>query len=233
MAKAYAGPVLSHWSTLIEEFHTSALDFYTSVSAALARREAPKVKTSRTTWSEGGIGSARREYLRIESGKFRYDICAAPFGTGYFFSSWLVEKRPSIFSLLGFLITYFTALAFAWAGLVVLLQIVSYSGFEAGGWIPLFIGLALFFPGAFILFWILAQIWGERNVVLLPVIGPIYGWLFNPETFYRYDTALMFQKCVHNAVLEAIDELTTAKGMRMLAPDDRKPRLSGFFDSAA
>lgn len=232
MAKAYAGPVLSHWSTLIEDFHTSALDFYTSVTAALARREAPKVRTSRVAWSEGGLGSAQREYLRIESGKFRYDICAAPFGTGYFFSSWLVEKRPSLAAAIGFVVTYFVLLAIAWTGIVFLLQ-DAYRGLAIGGWLPLLVTLALFFPGALILFWILAQVWGERNVVLLPVIGPFYAWLFNPQTFYRYDTALMFQKCVHNAVMEAIDALTTEKGMRALAPDDRKPTLSGFFDRAA
>jgi len=37
-------------------------------------------------WPEGGLVSPNREYLRIEVRGFRFDICAAPFGTGYSFS---------------------------------------------------------------------------------------------------------------------------------------------------
>ena len=63
------------------------------------------------------------------------------------------------------------------------------------------------------------------------MIGPVYGLLFRPQTYYRYDTAQMFQKTVHNAVLEAIDQLTTEKGLRALSQEDRKPVMQEMLKS--
>jgi hypothetical protein len=63
----------------------------------------------------------------------------------------------------------------------------------------------------------------------LPIIGWLYEWLFKPATYYRIDTMLMFQKAVHNAVLEVIDEATTAKGLRALGESDRKPIMREFY----
>src|SRR5688572_22020969 len=87
--------VVSHWHRLIENFETSASDFYEAVEAAVARREVPDYRTERVVYSEAGFMSARREYLRVRRGLLHVDICAAPFGTGYFFSSWLVRKPPT------------------------------------------------------------------------------------------------------------------------------------------
>jgi len=99
MFQPSVGPVLSHWSTLIEEFHTSSLDFYSLVESAIARRDIPNALVTRIDYQESGVLSARREYLRVERGEDALDICAAPFRRGYFFSSWLAQKRPSLLSL--------------------------------------------------------------------------------------------------------------------------------------
>ena len=37
------------------------------------------------------------------------------------------------------------------------------------------------------------------------MIGWVYERLFNPQTYYRYDTAMMFQESVRRAVNEVID----------------------------
>lgn len=58
--------VVTHWHKLIEDFHTSSKDFYTSVELALDRRHIPSRKISRVKWSEGGLLSPDREYLRVE-----------------------------------------------------------------------------------------------------------------------------------------------------------------------
>lgn len=227
MAKAYAGPVLSHWSTLIEEFNTSALDFYAAVEAAIARREIPDVKTSRVEHHESGLLSARREYLRVERGKDVYDLCAAPFGRGYFFSSWLTQKQPGLMTALAFMGTFLFVFFLAWA----------IAGVVVVGIFGQFLGTAMtFFVMIFaspFLFGFLAEQWGPETVAAMPVVGPVYAWIFSPATYYRTDTALMFQKSVHNAVMEVIDELTTSKGMRALAPEDRKPILAGLTHRAA
>jgi hypothetical protein len=52
-------------------------------------------------------------------------------------------------------------------------------------------------------------------------------------TYYRIDTTLMFQKAIHNAVLEVIDEMTTAKGLRALGEHDRKPVMREFYQRKA
>src|SRR5213593_4636311 len=90
---ARAGLVVSHWHKPFEDFGTSSLEFYTAVEAAIRRREIPDTSTSRVDWREGGLASARREYLRVSRGRLSFDICAAPFGTGFFFSWWLAEAQ--------------------------------------------------------------------------------------------------------------------------------------------
>ena len=42
---------------------------------------------------EGNIFSSRRWYLRVTWKEYQYDICAAPFGKGFFLSWWLLYKN--------------------------------------------------------------------------------------------------------------------------------------------
>src|ERR1700676_1668939 len=83
--------VEGHWHSLIEGFATSSLDFYELVKAGIARREIPDLKISSVEWKESGLGSGKRTYLRVSREGVNFDICAAPFGTGYFFSWWLAR----------------------------------------------------------------------------------------------------------------------------------------------
>jgi hypothetical protein len=85
--------VLAHWHLLLDDFATSSKDFYSSVGQSLASRQLPAAKTKRVDWSEGGLFSAKREYLRVTRDDLTFDICAAPYGNGFFFSSWLVTKQ--------------------------------------------------------------------------------------------------------------------------------------------
>jgi len=48
-------------------------------------------------------------------------------------------------------------------------------------------------------------------------------------TYYRLDTALMFQDSVHSAVLEVIDQVTEGKGLKALSELEKKPILSDLF----
>src|SRR5882672_3704979 len=75
--------VISHWHHPIESFQTSTLEFFAAVEVALHPRQIPDYTVSRIDWREGGMLTARREYLRIKRGKLAFDICAAPFGTGF------------------------------------------------------------------------------------------------------------------------------------------------------
>jgi len=157
--------IISHWSTMIEGLAASPQEFFQAVEEAINRKEMEKVKFSRYTWSESGVLSAKREYLRVKRKDHAYDICGAPFGNGFFVSTWL-------------------------------------GNFESGIWALLF---------------------------SIPVIGIIVEKMFKPLTYYQIDTALMYQALVHSAVLEVIDDMTKAKGLRTLSESERKPEMRDFF----
>ena len=78
---------------------------------------------------------------------------------------------------------------------------------------------------------ILYLAWDEVDLFLIrvPVIGPFYEEYLRPVTYYRIDTGLMFQSAVHGAVLEVIDGLTEAKGLRALSETERKPIMREVF----
>jgi hypothetical protein len=166
MPKAPATMVISHWNTLIEGLAVSPKDFFASVERAIETKLVPDTRRSRVDWKEGGILSAKREYLRVLRKKHAFDICGAPFGNGFFISWWLGEL-PSVF-------------------------------------------------------------W--QFMMMIPVVGPIMEKWFRPTTYYNVDTAIMFQSLVHSAVLEVVDSLTHANGLKALSEPDRKPKMRDFFN---
>lgn len=157
--------VISHWYHLIEGLEDSSQRFYSSLERAIESRQLEKLDLSRIDYKEGSIFSDSREYFRVRRRDHIFDICAAPFGNGFFISWWLGESVGP--------------------------------------------------------FWTL--------ILKIPLLGVMLLKMFRPETYYRFDTALMFQSSVHSAVLEVIDQMTTAKGIRSLTESERKPILSSLF----
>jgi hypothetical protein len=219
MAEAAVGTVLSHWNHLIENLQASPLDFYTSVHGLVDKRQIPQVQISRVEYHEGGVLSARREYLRVKRGRHIFDICGAPFGNGFFVSWWLGEPQSSLGGLALVLVLIGT--------MIVLLFSTAHFGF--------FMGLFIAIVAVPLLFLALVAALKEMPegsddaLVAMPWLGPIYERLFRPKTYYKIDTALMFQQSVHAAVMEAVDGLTSAKGLRALSELERKPILKEFF----
>lgn len=158
--------ILSHWYHLFEGLEDSSQRFYSSLERAIESKRMEKLALSRIDYKEGSIFSDNREYFRVRRRDHIFDICAAPFGNGFFVSWWLGES-----------------------------------------------------PG---FFWSL--------ILKIPFLGIMLLKLFRPETYYRFDTALMFQSSVHSAVLEVVDQTTSAKGIRSLTESERKPILSSLFD---
>lgn len=157
--------VLSHWYHLIEEFQQSSQEFYASVEEAVKRRKVPNLRLSRVIHKEGGVLSAKREYLRVERKEYIFDICAAPFANGFFISWWLGECPSAFWSL----------------------------------------------------------------ILSIPYIGEMLRNIFKPLTYYQMDAALMFQELVRAGVLEVLDGLTKAKGVRALSENERKPILRDLY----
>ena len=59
----------------------------------------------------------------------------------------------------------------------------------------------------------------------LPIVGWLYAIIFNPVTYYRLDTAMMFRDSIRNAVNEVIDGLLTGQGLRALTEDQKRPSI--------
>ena len=158
--------LVSHWSTFVDGLKVSPSDFYVRVQLAIEARQLPGTALAKVEWSEGGVFSAKREYLRIERKELIFDICGAPFGRGFFVSWWLAAY-PS--------------------GCLVLLM------------------------------------------SFIPFAADIFFRHVRPNTYYQRDTASMFQTAVHSAVMEVVDQLTQAKGIRGLSELERKPIMRDFF----
>src|SRR5580658_8927224 len=123
------GDIIDHWYSLVPGFNTSAKEFYEAVEKELKAREVPGLDISRVDFAEGGIMSIKREYLRMTRERLVFDICAAPFGTAFFFSCRFVEIPAAIqfwqllvvsvgAVIIAGLIIYFTGI---FLGLVILL----------------------------------------------------------------------------------------------------------------
>lgn len=92
--------IVSQWSTLVENFNTSAIEFYSLVEANAQKRQAPDIKYSRKNLSESHIFSSSREYLLVRRKKLTFAVCSAPYGTGQFFSWWLLEEESLLARIL-------------------------------------------------------------------------------------------------------------------------------------
>lgn len=189
---------IGYWQQLLEELQASPQGFYAAVDAAIQRRAIPDCRLSRVDWHEGGLVSAKREYLRAERGDILIDICGAPFGNAFFVSSWLCAPPPSILKAVG--------LAF---GLLAFLGLCTQMN-----------------PGllASLLWW--GTILAFLAVVAFGIIWPFF--FPPRLTYYRVDTAQMFYQAVHRAVLEVIDGLSSEQGLRLLSESERKPIMPGF-----
>jgi hypothetical protein len=206
-------PIYAHWHKLVPDFSVSPQDFYAALQAALAKREIPDLHTSRIECYESGILSPVRTYLRIQRKKLVFDICAAPFGTAFFFSWWLTEPKKSykaqgcLLMILFFMCAFVVLKEFDFAGcgialiLLILASWIAVLGVREG--------------------WFLS----EDIILDLPYFGPLYEYLFNPETYYKEDTRIVYREIVHGAVLEVVDETLHARGLRALAPEDRTPTV--------
>src|SRR5688572_13307087 len=86
--------VISHWSTLIENFQFSPQKFYEMVAESVTRRQMPNVSIGKVQFREGNFLSAYRDYLRVYCGKenFYFAICGGAFGTGFFVTYWQLQQ---------------------------------------------------------------------------------------------------------------------------------------------
>ena len=83
----------SSWSYLFNDLQLSSREFYREVESCIERKKLDDISFKRITFPQEGMFSARREYLRVVRKRYTFDICAAPYGTGFFISYWQGETR--------------------------------------------------------------------------------------------------------------------------------------------
>ena len=211
--------VIDHWYTLVPGFNSSTKEFYEGIEKELKTREVPGLEMFRVDFAEGGALSQKREYLRMTRERLVFDICAAQFGTAYFFSCRFAQIPAAIklWQLVVVLIGGFmtVALAFKFLGLI--------------------LGAIVLMAGFVLLIYTLrnAVAMGlkdlDASLIISPIVGPIYENWFRKETYYRHDTRLMYCDTVNAVVKAKVEETTGAKGIKLIRYMENCPMLSELY----
>src|SRR5712671_7971993 len=211
--------VLSHWYTPVPNFNASTKDFYAAVEQELKEQRVPGLEIAYVEFAEGGMLSAKREYLRMTRERLVFDICAAPFGTAFFFSCRFAEI-PAVIRLWQLLVV-----------LVAALMMVALA-FKCLG---LILGAVVLVAGFVFLIYTLrnAVAMGlkdlDATLIKSPVVGPIYENWFRKETYYRQDTRLMYHDTVNDVVKAKVEETTGAKGIKLIKYNEYSPIIGELY----
>ncbi len=87
---------------------------------------------------------------------------------------------------------------------------------------------APFGTGFFVSWWLLDPPDGILSSVF-STTAAIAKAFVKPWTYYRVDAATMFQTATHTAILEVIDAVIAAQGIKALPEAERKPIMREFF----
>ncbi len=211
--------VIEHWIGFADGFSHSPADFYAAVEKELDARQVPGLEKSRVEFAEGGLLSDKRVYLRMARERLVFDVCAAPFGTRFFFSCRMAEIPLAI----GF-----------WQLGAVLLGLLGYTGLL---W-SIFgksLGLALLVVTLGCLGYVVRNTVAlgfpdlDASLIKSPLLGPLYERFFRRETYYRIDTRLLYLDTVSSVVKRLAEEATAAKGVKLVRQFEQAPILGELF----
>jgi hypothetical protein len=221
---------LDYQSKLVENFNFSPREFYVLLAKTIEERKVPGLTADLVKMFESVIGSSKRIYMTVARERFVYYVCAAPYGSGFFFSWRLVdERRPGewyhplvMMSLIGVLSGVLTIFA-----LNPLISALSALGFDAIGILQItpFVPIMLFllFVAAVWSMMRIASLPGyERLAVIIeriPLVGRVFERHFRPDTYYRQDSQKMYQKVFEIAINETITSITALQGVRQRSVD--------------
>lgn len=218
-SKQNTDEVLNHWIASADGFTYSPDEFYKLVQQQLEAIEVPGLEISQVEYAEGGVLSSQRIYLRLIRERLAFDVCAAPFGSRYFFSCRTVYS-PALVRLSDILLLLL-CLGLIGRGLYPLLGPV-YCGVALAA-IVLTIGIM--FKS------VVAKGIGNVDAVLIkiPGLGPVYEQFFRKETYYRHDTRMMYLDTIPAIVQALADEITAAKGVKLIREYQTAPILGELY----
>jgi hypothetical protein len=207
---------VAYWCHLIDDFSYASREFYALVERHLQERAVPDLLTDYILLREGTVFSKQRQYLELRRERFVFQICAAPFGTGWFVSSRLFDRRRGA-----------RWLDFILVGLLLLWVSV-------GLWAAFDCLVAAAVLGTIVtLLWSLMRLAASESAARLddqlcqlPCVGRIYETLFHPDTYFRQDQRNMYREAVHRAVMAALGDLHAQKGLKQLSEAESQPVLT-------
>lgn len=189
--------ILGWWYVIFDNFDTPVSEFYDVIENDLQVLELTGLEASRIEYSEGGLLSAKRQYLRFRRERLVFDVCAAPFGT-----TWLFSCR---FAVIPFSLRW-------WEVIVTFLMVAMLVGFYAAIF-GLILGTILLVAS------LLSLLLLMRNTVALgmqdvdaallqiPILGALYECFVRTESYYRIDTRNAYKDIVEKVVKTRIEQL--------------------------
>jgi hypothetical protein len=211
--------VLNHWIAFADGFSYSSQEFYDAVEKEIEARHLPGLEKSKIEYAEGGLLSRNRTYMRMIRERLAFDMCAAPFGTGYFFSCRTVYS-PAVIKLWHLLVLFFS-FSIVYSLLTELLG-PAYAGIALLG---LLVAIVQVFRNAAGI--ALSDL--DATLLKIPIISPVYERWFRVETYFRHDTRLMYLDAVPKVVQEIADEVTAAKGVKLVRQYQVAPLLGDLY----
>jgi len=213
------GEVLDHSVAFSDKMQLAPSEFYDAIEREIAARKIPGLTISRTEFSEGGLLSEKRLYLRMFRERLALYICASPFGTDYFFSCRIV---------------YVEALLRLWH----ILACLAFLGL-VGGLLLKPLGMTFTIIALVALLFALAGVFrnaagsavGDLDAFLLkiPVVSTFYQQWFRNETYYRTDMRMAYLQNIPALVQAIAEEITAAKGAKLVAEYRNSPILGELF----
>lgn len=217
--KSKKDEVLNHWIAFADQFNLSSQEFYQALEKELAARKVPGLEIARVEYAEGGLFSEQRMYLRLIRERLAFDTCAAPFGTGYFFSC------RTVYSPIVVKLWHVLAALVLLGGLYLLLAKFLGIVFAAIAVMALVIAIAQVFRN------VIAMKLTNLDSALLktPVLGPFYEKWFRVDSYYRQDTRLVYLDLVPKLVQILAEEVTATKGVKLVRQYQRAPVLGELY----
>ena len=209
------GVLINHWIVSAAEFSLAPGEFYDTVEKELGARKFPSVEVSRVEFAEGGLMSDQRLYLRFMRERLAVEVCAAPFGTEYFFSCrttyiptlvrlWHILAALFLFQIVAGLLII--PLGFGFATIAVITLMFALVGVMRNAGSTAFSDL-------------------DELLLKIPVMATIYEDWFRVDTYYRDDTRTLYLKLVPGIVQAVADEISAAKGVKLVRQHKFPPPL--------
>lgn len=195
--------LLGYWPRLFENVQFSPRQFYANFLENLEIQKIPDLEVNALTLRQSGVFSARRLYVQFRRERLVFELCAAPFGTGFFCSGRLYDRSREArwYHVLIATVLLSSIALLLWFKLGVFTSLVAFTGLLSLLWSLMRLSL------------VATMRWMEDQLFDLPLIGPIYQSLFHPDTYFRQDTNACYEQALHHALDQTIADLLKTKGV--------------------